>query len=82
MNIKNKLSHNPLATANAFNNYFSLIAENILNKNFSGKDTINNNDSIPYLRQNFRQSFLAMPYLIHGVLPPWYNFFFLSSTTL
>ena len=56
MNIKDKLSNNPLAIANAFNTYFSFAAENLLNKNFSGKNTINNNDPISYLRQNFRQS--------------------------
>jgi len=82
MNIKNKLSHNPLAIANAFNTYFSSIAENILNKNFSGKNTINNNDSISYLCQNFRRSFLSMPYLIHGVLPPRYNSHELSTMAL
>ena len=88
MNIKNKLPCNPLATANAFNTYFSSVAENILNKNFSGKNTMNNNDSISYLRHNFRRSFLTMPYPIHGVLlhgitamnyPPQHC---LSTTTL
>jgi hypothetical protein len=57
MNIKDKLSSNPLATANALNTYFSSVAENLLIKNFSAKNTINNNDSISYLCQNFRQSF-------------------------
>ena len=60
MNIKNNLSSNPLAIADTFNTYFSSVAENILNKNFSGKNTINNNDSISYLRQNFRQYFLTI----------------------
>jgi hypothetical protein len=60
MNIKDKLSSIPLAITNALNNYFSLVAENSLIKNFSGKNTINNNDSISYLRQNFRQSFSTM----------------------
>ena len=57
MNIKDKLSSNPLAIANAFNIYFSSVAENLLIRNFSGKNTIHNNDSISYLRQNFRQPF-------------------------
>jgi hypothetical protein len=54
MNINDKLSSNPLANANAFNTYFSSSAENFLIKNFSGKNTINN-DPITYLRQNFSQ---------------------------
>jgi len=52
MNINDKLSVNPLATANAFNSYFSSVAENLLIKNFSGKNTINNYDPITYLQQN------------------------------
>jgi hypothetical protein len=36
MNINNKLSSNPLTTANAFNTYFSSTAENLI-KNFSRK---------------------------------------------
>jgi hypothetical protein len=52
MNINDKLSSNPLAIANAFNSYFSSVAENLLIKNFSGKNTINNYDPITYLQQN------------------------------
>ena len=37
MNIKDKISSNPLTIANAFNTYFSSAGENILIKNFSGK---------------------------------------------
>jgi len=48
MNINDKLSSKPLATANAFNSYFSSAAENLLIKNFSGNNTINNNDPITY----------------------------------
>jgi hypothetical protein len=55
MNINDKLSSTPLAIANAFNSYFSSVAENLLIKNFSGKNTINNNDPITYLRQNLSQ---------------------------
>jgi hypothetical protein len=57
INIKHKLSSNPLTITNAFNAYFSSVAENLLIKNFSGKNIINNNDSISYLHQNFRRSF-------------------------
>ena len=37
MNIKDKLSSNPLAIANAFNIYFSSVAGNLLIKNFPGR---------------------------------------------
>jgi hypothetical protein len=57
MNIKDKMSNNPLAIANEFNTYFTLAAENLLPKNFSGNTKINNKDAITYLHQNFRQSF-------------------------
>jgi hypothetical protein len=60
MNIKDKISSNPLAIANAFNTYLSSAAENLLIKNFSGKNIINNKDSISYLHQNFRQTFSIM----------------------
>ena len=60
MNIKGKISSNPLAIANACNTYFSSVAENLLIKNFSGKNIINNKDAISYLHQNFRQSFSMM----------------------
>jgi hypothetical protein len=50
MNINDKLSSNPLPVANAFNSYFSPVAENLLIKNFSGKNTTNNNDPITYNR--------------------------------
>jgi len=49
MNIKYKSSSNPVAIANAFNTYFSSVAENLPIENFSGKSSINNNDSISYL---------------------------------
>jgi hypothetical protein len=60
MNIKDKLSSNPLPIANALNNYFLSVAENLFIKHFSGKNTINNKDSISHLHQNFRQSFSTM----------------------
>jgi hypothetical protein len=56
MNIKDKLSSSPLAIANAFNTYFSSAAENLRTKIFFGKNTVNCNDPLSYLRQNFRQS--------------------------
>jgi hypothetical protein len=37
MNINDQLSSNSLAIANAFNSYFSSVAENLLIKKFSGK---------------------------------------------
>jgi len=55
MNINDKLSSNPLAIANAFNSYFSSVAENLLIINFSGKNTTNNNDPVTYLQQNISQ---------------------------
>ena len=55
MNINDKLSSNPPAIANAFNSYFSSVAENLLTKNFSGKNTNNNNVPITYLRHSLSQ---------------------------
>jgi hypothetical protein len=49
MNVNDKLSSNPLATANAFNSYFSSVAENLLITIFSGKNTVNSNDPVTYL---------------------------------
>ena len=57
VNIKDKLSTNPLAIANAFNTCFLSDAENLLIKNLSGKNTVNNNDSISYLHLNFNSLF-------------------------
>jgi hypothetical protein len=42
MNINDKPSCNPLAFTNAFNSYFSSVAENLLNNNFTGGNTTNN----------------------------------------
>ena len=55
VNINDKLSSNPLATANAFHSYFSSVAENLLIKNFSGENTTKNTDPITYLCLNFSQ---------------------------
>jgi len=55
MNSNDKLSSNPLAIANAFNSYFSSVAENLPFINFSGKNTTNNNDPVTYLQQNLSQ---------------------------
>jgi len=49
MNVNDKLSSNPLPIANAFNSYFSSVAENLLIRNFSVKNTTNNNDPRTYL---------------------------------
>jgi hypothetical protein len=60
MNINNTLTSNTLSTANAFNSYFSTVAENLITKNLSWKFLTNNNDPLTFLRQSFSQSF---PYI-------------------
>jgi hypothetical protein len=60
MNINNTLTSNPLSIANAFNSYFTTVAENLITKNFSGKSLTNNNDPLTLLGQNFNQPF---PYM-------------------
>ena len=55
MNV-NKLSSNPQTIANAFNTYFLIVAENLLNKNFPEKNTTNNIDPLTYLRKNFNHT--------------------------
>jgi len=60
MNIKDKISNNPAAIANAFNSYFSPVAENLLAK-ISSRNTLTKiKDSIFYLHQNFSQPFPTM----------------------
>jgi hypothetical protein len=60
MEISYKISCNPLTIANAFNSYFSSVAENVFTKNFSGKITTNNKDSLSHLHQNLMQAFSKM----------------------
>jgi len=60
MNVSNKLSSNPQTIANAFNTYFLSVAENLLTKNFPGKNTTNNIDPLTYLRQNFKHIYSQM----------------------
>ena len=55
ININDKYSTNPTDIANAFNAYFTSVADNLLVKNPSKIETTNNNDPIIYLRQNFKQ---------------------------
>ena len=57
MNINNTLISNPSTIANAFNAYFSSVAENFTFKNYSGTNLPNNKDFLSYLRQNFKQNF-------------------------
>jgi hypothetical protein len=57
MNISNTLTSNPLSKANAFNSYFTTVAENLTTKHFSGESPTDNNDPLSLLRQNFNQSF-------------------------
>jgi hypothetical protein len=56
MNIEDKISSNPLTIANAFNSYFSSVAENLLSKSLINK-TNTNKDFSSYLQQNITQSF-------------------------
>ena len=51
--INNKTSTNPRNTANAFNTYFTSLADNLLIKNFSKRMITNNDDPMIYLQQNF-----------------------------
>ena len=55
MNKNEKMLNNPLIIANAFNTYFSSVVENLLQKNFQGKNIFNSKDAISYLQQNFCQ---------------------------
>jgi hypothetical protein len=48
MNINKNLTSNPLGIANAFNAYFSSVAENLVIKNLFGKNSTNNNDPLTY----------------------------------
>ena len=60
MNINNTLTSNPFTIANAFNAYFSSVAENLTSKNHFGTNSTNNNDPLTYLRQNFNQTFSSI----------------------
>jgi hypothetical protein len=60
MNINNTLISNPSTIANAFNAYFSSVAENLTLKNYSSTNFTNNNDPLTYSRQNFKQTFSSI----------------------
>ena len=60
MNINNKLTTNPSIISNAFNTYFSLVAENLITKSHSEENTTNGKDPLIYLEQNFPQSLLPL----------------------
>jgi hypothetical protein len=60
MNFKKQLFGNSLAMVNAFNEYFSSVAEKLPIKNSSGKATVNNKDPLSYLSLNFYHSFPSM----------------------
>lgn len=60
MKINDKSSCNAIDIAEAFNNYFSSIAEKLLNNNSSGVPSGNNKDFLCYLYQNFYHSFPKM----------------------
>jgi hypothetical protein len=61
MNIEDKVSSNSLTIANAFNSYFSSVAENLLSKNFINESNTNK-DFLSYLQQNITQSFLKLKF--------------------
>jgi len=54
ININDESHTNLLDIANAFNTYFTSVADNLLTKNFSDMDTITNEDPMTYLRKNFK----------------------------
>jgi hypothetical protein len=56
-NFNNTRISNPSTIANAFNAYFSSVAENLRFKNHPGMNLTNNNAPLTYLRQNFKQTF-------------------------
>jgi hypothetical protein len=56
MNVNNKLTTNLTIIANAFNTYFSSVADNLTTKSFFEKNTTNVKDPLIYLGQNFTQS--------------------------
>jgi len=56
MNVKNKLTNNPLTIANAFNKYFVSVAEDLLTKNTLKNNTSNYIDPLTHLQQNFRRA--------------------------
>jgi len=60
MKVNNMVSSNPLTIANAFNNYFSSAAENLLIKNFPANNNAKFLDPLTYLQQNFSHPFLRM----------------------
>jgi hypothetical protein len=60
LNINNTLNSNPFKIANAFNAYFSSVAENLTSKNHFGMNPTKNNDPLTYLRQNFSQTFSSV----------------------
>ena len=54
ININDKSLTNPIDVVNAFNTYFTSVADNLLTKNFSETDTTTNDDPMSYLRQHFK----------------------------
>ena len=60
MNVKNKLTNNPLIIANAFNKYFVSVAEDLLIKNTPKNNTNNYIDPLTHLQHNIRQTSILM----------------------
>lgn len=54
ININGISSTNSIDIANAFNDYFTSVADNLIPKNSSKINIINNNDPMTYLRRNFK----------------------------
>jgi len=54
INIDYESPTNLIGIANAFNTYFTSIADNLLTRNFSETDTTTNDDPMSYLRHNFK----------------------------
>ena len=60
MNISSNLTSNSSTIANAFNAYFSSVAENLISTNCPGTDFTNTNDPLTYLKKNFKQTFSSI----------------------
>ena len=54
ININGISSTNSTDIANAFNDYFTSVADNLIPKNSSKINIVNNNDPMSYLRRNFK----------------------------
>ena len=60
MIINKKPTTNLSSIANAFNTYFSTVADNLITKSFLEGNITNEKNHLHYLEQNFTQSFLPL----------------------